>query len=152
VISAGRSNDPWHLWTSALEPVEIDKATADLERTDRCVIFVLHNDVYACACLKQRPSILRVRGATLERISGMTLSIGEGKQGITRLRQPFLQRQRYVYCNTFAARPARHITFNASTFRAPSYGLAAPTTEAVIGSAAPSSTCHPARALVARTS
>ena len=99
------------------------------------MIFVFYNDVYACARLKQGPSILRGRRYAGAHKRNDALKLGEGKQGITRLRHPFLQRQRYVYCKTIAAGPARRHYVECSAFRAPSHGLAAPTTEAVIGSA-----------------
>ena len=42
MISACCGDDSSHLWTSALKPIEVDKATADLEGANRRVIFVLH--------------------------------------------------------------------------------------------------------------
>ena len=82
MISARCGDDSLHLRPSALQPIEVDEAPADLEGADWGVIFVLDHDLYACARLKQRPSLLRGRRYAGAYKRKDALKLGEAKQGI----------------------------------------------------------------------
>src|ERR1700733_7861537 len=82
MISARCGDDSLHLRPSALQPIEVDEAPADLEGAERRMIFVLNDDVYADSRLKQRPSLLRGPRPAGAHKRNDALKLSEAKQGI----------------------------------------------------------------------
>jgi hypothetical protein len=59
VVAAGRADHLARHAALLLQHVEVGQPAADLERADRCVVFVLHPAVGAQALAEQVPAVLR---------------------------------------------------------------------------------------------
>src|SRR5262245_11834182 len=61
VVASRRRDDAGDSGLAALQLVHVDKAAADLEGTDECMVLVLHPDLGARALREQRPEDLGCR-------------------------------------------------------------------------------------------